>query len=1788
MDATGLGDAATLLDVLRYRAAEASVFRDKIAFTFLENDGERRGSLTFAELDHAARRLAAHIRAHADHGDRVMLVYPPGLDYIIAFFACIYSGVVSVPALPPAHARSIPRLQAMMDDCAPRLALGPNSTIHLLAGMHGGNVRSGEMAWLSTDNLPCSGVQWKKPSLGADDLVFLQYTSGSTGTPKGVMVSHRNSLANVHHAASVYGITAADTFMTWLPPHHDFGLIGGIIFPVVIGCSSVQFSPGAFLRRPGRWLQTMSECRATVTGGPNFAYELCIDRVPDALIPSLDLSCVRVMVNGAERIRYETLSRFASRFSSCGLRAGVLTPSYGLAESTLLVCASASTGRNIDELVPARCFDQDRLIDTAARGSNPSSGGLVLPSVGGLTHGEHQAVVVDLSSGNEAAPGEMGEIWVKGPSVALGYWNRPAHTAEVFHSYLPGDDAMFLRTGDLGFAIDGQLYVAGRIKELMIFNGRNVHPQDVEAIVERTSDDFRANACVAFAEGEGHACEMVIVQEVESHRRLEPQALAMGVRTALVEQLDLFVRTTVILVKAGTLPRTTSGKLQRVHCRELHLSGALPFVWSSGQPPRLLAASVLAERPKAAPQMDTPLLLRLAETWKDVLGLDQVDADASFWDAGGHSVLAMQLLARIESEFGCALTVRDLFEHPTLGEFSGRLQQLVGSGAIRTASGAIPCVRGAASYPLSSAQQRLWFLDQLDPAAGVAYKIPSAVRLRGSLDEWALESALDRIVARHGSLRTSFVVTAEGAAQHVEPEDIGLKLARHDLSGLPLYEQSAEIERLRAEDELRPFDLSVAPLIRAALLKLSADDHVLLLTQHHIISDGWSIGVFTREFDALYSAFCQGLGDPLPPLQIQYVDAAAWQRQRLHSPHLDTQLAYWREQLRDAPALLELPLDRPRPAMQSYAGGSVSFTLPDALVRRLQTLSRAHGATLFMTMVAAWSVMLSRLSGQDDVVIGTPVANRPHPEIEGLIGLFVNTLALRIHVAGELTVSSLLDQVRDAALSAYAHQDVPFERVVEAVQPLRSLGYNPMFQTLLMLDASPGERDLTLHGLDVDSLPITQGTTLVDISLWLTLRGESLSGRLEYATGLFDAETIARWIDHLQTLLWSMVAEPTLPVGRLPMHSPEERLRLVRQFNPVARALAIEPTLAEVFEAQVERSPGAVALQCGDEKISYAELNRRADGVARQLLALGLCADDRIGLHLERGPALVVGALAILKAGGAYVPLDPSYPAERLAHIMADSTPRALLTLETGPASWMGLVKRVRPDDAMQAVVRPSDGPVCLRGTLRPNQLAYVIYTSGSTGIPKGVMIEHRNAVNFVAWARSTFNVYQLSHTLFSTSMNFDLALFELFVPLSVGACVRIVPDLISGAAGLDGCSLINTVPSVMDVALDLADIPASVKAINLAGEPLKRSLAEKLFARTDIEQLDNLYGPTETTTYSTWVQMDRATGFVPHLGQPVFNTQVHVLDAHGEPTPFGVCGEIHIGGAGVARGYLNRAELTAERFVVDPFRSDPQARLYRTGDIGRRMPDGTLEYVGRRDFQVKLRGFRIELGEIEAQLATCEGVRESVVMVSEDNRGEKALLAYLLMEAGVTLLSGSLREQLGRTLPAHMVPLAFIPIAAWPLTRNGKLDRQALRDMAAATSDSATYVEPQGETEQAIAVIWREVFGLERIGRDDDFFDLGGHSMTAVKVALRMSQSLSVDIPMVTLFKHRTIASLSKVVLAARLAAFSSSEVARLSAQLDALSDHDVNQMLMSQDAAAELALLTGLQSEPGIQTRE
>ncbi|WND83244.1 non-ribosomal peptide synthase/polyketide synthase [Lysobacter capsici] len=1692
---------SSLAQLLR-RHAEDAQHSGCIAFRFLA-DGEGAGTaLDYAGLDREVARVAAGLRCVTARGDRVLLLLPPSLDYIVAFLACLHAGLVAVPAYPPGNRRTLPRLRAIFDDCRPAACIVLDDEVRERCVREFGTAAA-SVAWIDPHTLPApaddAGCE-PYPVVESTPAV-LQYTSGSTSAPKGVIVTHGNLMANCAAAVARYGMTRDDVVVSWLPPFHDMGLVGAIAYPLFAGAGCVQFPPAAFMRRPHRWLRALSDHRATLTVAPNFAYALMAERADDPLLRAIRLDSVRVAVNGAERIRPDTLRRFADAYVDRGFAPNALTPAYGLAEATLLVAARLrAPGEPLRTIVlDRRELARGRAIVAAG------DDGIELASVG-TPAGVH-VLIADPLSGLASQDACIGEILVRGPSVAAGYWGQSAGTRE---SFTERDGETWLRTGDLGFVHEGELYVAGRSKELLILGGRNLYPQDIEQTVATVEPAFSADGCAVFALEDEDSGALAIVQEISGASALDSVDLAARIRAALAEAHDLYDLARVVLVRAGHLPRTSSGKVQRGRCRDLLREGAFSAVWEW----RVEQASDAPADPDSL--AEDAVTERVAGIVADVLGAVPEDRHQDLFAFGLDSIQASMLIARLREAFGVDCTPADLFASPTLAGLA-RIVQL----AQRSNGDALPLADRSLPLPLSWSQQRLWFLDRLDAAAGAAYHIAAGVRLRGALDEAALTRALDRIAERHESLRTVFEHGVDGPVQVVRAAT-GLALERQDLQAISAPQREAALAQACREYASAPFDLSMHPPVRALLLRLQTDEHVLVLVQHHIVSDGWSQGVLVRELGALYAAYAQGRPDPLPALPLQYADYAAWQRARLSQADSADQVQAWCEQLRGAPELLALPTDQPRPSLQSYRGGLLSVRLDAGLTRRLHGLARAHGTTLYTVLLAGWSALLSRLSGQDEVVVGSPVANRPRVQLEGLIGFFVNTLALRTRVEGATTVAELLAQVRAASMAAYEHQEVPFERVVEALHPQRSLSHSPVFQTLLSLDNTP-ERTLALPGLKVEAYAVSHGATQFDLSLTLREEGQELSGAIEYASDLFDADTIARWSRWLERLLDGMAQSPDATVSSLALLDEDERSQLL-QASAGPSTEQSPQTLVELFESQVARTPDAVALRSGEAQLSYAQLEAASNRVAHALIELGVVPDTCVGLCAERGIELVVGLLGILKAGGAYVPLDPGYPRERVLQMLEDAAPVAVVSAG-GAAARLGV-------DAV-AVLEVQDTADSARShapnvALRSDHLAYVIYTSGSTGRPKGVAIEHRNTVNLLAWAHSAFAPEELACTVCSTSVNFDLAVFELLVPLTQGGSVVLVEDLLRAGAQLEGATLVNTVPSVLKAVLDAGGLPPSVRAVNLAGEPLKRELVEQVFAQTQAVRVANLYGPTETTTYSTWVSMPRSTGFVPGIGAPIANTRAYVVDEHGELVAPGVVGELWLGGAGVARGYLHRPELTAERFIDDPFVLG--GRVYRTGDLVRRRGDGGLDYLGRNDFQVKLRGYRIELGEIEAALQACPGVRDAVVVARGDAGSERTLVAYW---QGDAIEVSALRSQLQSRLPEYMLPSAFVHVDHWPLTPNGKLDRAALPAPEGDAHARQAYEAPEGEVEQALSQLWTELLGVERVGRHDHFFALGGHSLLAVRLQARVHERLGVELPLREVFAEPTLAGQARRVQA-------------------------------------------------------
>ncbi|HEU5138275.1 MAG TPA: amino acid adenylation domain-containing protein, partial [Steroidobacteraceae bacterium] len=1314
--------------------------------------------------------------------------------------------------------------------------------------------------------------------------------------------------------------------------------------------------------------------------------------------------------------------------------------------------------------------------------------------------------------------GVTGEIYIGGAGVARGYLNRLDLTAERFvkDPFSADESARMYRTGDLGrWRADGNVEFLGRNDHQVKIRGYRVELGEIESQI-RAHEGIQEVAVIAREDTPGD-------KRLVAYYSAAPSIETEKLRAHLKEKLPEYMWPAAF-VKLERLPLTANGKLDRK---------ALPA-------PDMTA---LSTQEYEAPQGE--IEATLANIWKELLNVERVGRRDDFFDLGGHSLLAVQLITRVRAVLGRDLALRDLFMEPTIRQLAPRL-----SDGAQIVLEPIGKADRTAPIPLSHAQQRLWFVDRFE-AAGAAYHIAGALKLDGPLDSRALRSALNAIIQRHEILRTTFVQRDGNPVQVISPA-APFALKEVDLSTHAPAARAATFEEHAAEIATTRFDLSIGPLIRGRLLQYGDQEHVLLIAMHHIVSDGWSLGVLMKELGVLYSAASEGSGDPLPPLAIQYADYAAWQRNGAQREAEHTQLKYWREQLAGMPTLLELPSDRLRPPVQSFRGGSIPFVMDETATARLNELSSQHDVTLFMTLYAGYALLMSRLSGQGDIVIGSPLANRPREEVEPLVGFFVNTLPLRIRVDDDPSVRELLARVKEMTLAAYGHQHVPFEQIVEAVRPPRSLSHSPLYQVSLTWGNTPNSH-FTLPGLKLSRVEVPHDTSQIDLSLILREEDGRIIGNAMYAADLFDRSTVERWMRHLQTVLAEMVKDAAQPVSRVALLGEVDRRALLAEFNSSAVPVSRDLLVHELFEQQVDRDPAAVALSYEGQQLSYAELNRRANQLARYLRERGVRADTLIAICMDRSVEMIVSLLGVLKAGAAYVPLDPAYPEDRLAYLLEDAGAPVLLTLSRMEDELPVCAAQVIAVDRLRPELEQRDDTNLPRTLTEetPGHLAYVIYTSGSTGRPKGVMVEHRNLVNLIDWHCAAFDLRAGDRSSSIAGLGFDATVWEIWTTLCAGATLVLPTSSVAG-------NLDTLLEWWRRQRLDISFLPtpaaefafnrgidnAGLKTLLVGGDQLRyRAPASSPY------RLINNYGLTETTVVATSGHLDAAEA-TAHIGRPIANTNIYILDSHLQPVPIGVVGEIHVGGASVARGYLNRDELTNERFLHDPFSATPAARMYKTGDLGKWRADGNIEFCGRSDHQVKIRGYRVEPGEIEAGLSRHPDVKEAVVVVREDELGEKRLVAYVTY-AGESPSADTLRTHLKSFLPGHMIPAAFVPMSALPMTPNGKVDRAALPAPDSSAYALKPYELPLGATEVALASIWQDLLRLERVGRHDSFFELGGHSLLAVQATSRISQTFQIDASLAEIFDSPSVAAMAEVVVSRQLEQFDPADIARVSAQV-------------------------------------
>ncbi|MGD9851499.1 MAG: amino acid adenylation domain-containing protein [Nitrospirales bacterium] len=1506
------------------------------------------------------------------------------------------------------------------------------------------------------------------------NLAYVIYTSGSTGTPKGVMVTHQAVLNLLLTLQEQVGVDRATTLLAVTSLSFDISVFE-ILGPLIAGGRLVLTSRA--VATDGAALLSLIQSQAiTLMQATPSTWSMLLQS------PPLPLSRPLQILTGGEALTPDLAHHLMTYSPS-------IWNVYGPTETTIW-----STIWKID------------------RSPAPISIGRPL--------GNTTVFLVD-QAGELVPVSVTGEMLIGGMGVARGYFQRPDLTAAKFIpdslSGRPG--SRIYKTGDLArYRPDGLLAYLGRRDHQVKVRGFRIELGEIEAwLIKHPS-----------------VREAIVVCREDTPGDKKIVAYVVPVRGAPVDlttlRADLGTRLPDYMLPSACvildrLPLTPNGKVDRQ---------ALPVPDPSqrtgpltGVPPR------------------NPIEELIADIWRDLLKVEQISVHDNFFELGGHSLLATQVMARLRHLLPTEVSLRTFFDGPTIAQLSGTLKQAEAGPGSHALSPLCP-QECKGPPPLSFAQQRLWFLEQWMPG-NTAYLLPYAWNLTGPLDVSALEASLTALVARHASLRTACSVLDGQPVQVIgQPDSISLFL--EDLSSLPSASREEQVQRAMQNEQLQPFDLSTVPLWRGQLLRLGPEEHVLLLTLHHLITDGWSMRIFFQELSALYQTQITGKQTVLPALPLQYADFSIWQRQWIHGEVLERQISYWRTQLANAPPTLDMPTDFARPSQISYRGGYRTFTLSPALTHKLNVFSRQEGVTLFMSLLAAFQLLLARHTGQWDILVGTPIAGRTHTELEGLIGFFVNTLVLRTRFTGRESFRELVRQVRETCVQAYTHQDLPFEKLVETLQPVRDPSRHPLFQVIFQLHQADSLAELTLENLEVAPIQSKRSTAKFDLSLGLLLRGETLHGTVTFNTELFESETITHLITHYQMLLESLVAAPTHPVCHLPILPEPEKRQLLAEWNPPLSSEPLTHCVHDLFDAQATSSPESIAVVCEDQYLTYSQLTARSNQLAHFLRQQGVKPEVRVGVYLERGVNLIISFLAILKAGGAYVPLDPSTPPDRLRFILENAGVAIVLTSATLQERLTACFALIDAPSTSKPLVidLDNDWAPCLpehalfnQQTVHAENLAYVMYTSGSTGQPKGVSIPHRAIVRliynptYIPWP-SQVTCLQLA------SPSFDAATFEIWACLIHGGKLVLAPHLLPSFDELgrllqeQQISLLWLTAGLFHQLVDWnLKMLSPVHTLLAGGDVLSPLHVQQIAKQLPTCQLVNGYGPTENTTFTCCfsIPTDGHVGETIPIGRPIPQTQIYVLDNHQELMPLTGAGELYIGGLGLARGYQHQPGLTAAQFIPHPFSLVPGARLYRSGDIGRHRKNGTIEFLGRRDHQVKIRGYRIECGEIETVLTMHPAVREVIVLPREDGVGNKRLVAYIVLEGESAPPLSELRDFLGHTLPAYMIPSGFVFLDAFPLTPNGKVNRDklALEDEGSIPEDES-YQAPGNSLEEQLTTVWEAVLGKKPIGITHNFFSLGGESLMAVRLCSEMERLLGKKIPVSLIFHAQTIKQLAHI----------------------------------------------------------
>ena len=1629
-------------------------------------------SLSYCELDRRSNQLAHRLRKMGVAPDVLVALRVERSLDMVVGLFGILKAGGAYVPLDPAYPAD--RIEFMLSDSQAPVLL-TQSKLKATLPNHDIRTLCLDSDWSEIETEPEEPVE---ASASATDLAYVIYTSGSTGRPKGVEISHRAVVNFLCSMRDEPGLSESDRLVAVTTLSFDIAGLE-LYLPLTVGARIILAS--RLTASDGRKLsQLIAETGATVMQATPATWRLLLeaDWPGD---PSFRIFC------GGETFPRDLAERL---LPLCGQ----LWNLYGPTEATIW-----STVYRVET----------------------GSGGI---SIGHpIANTEIQILDEQLRPVQADTPGEL---YIGGDGLARGYLNRPELTAERFIAH-PLDDAYgdkLYRTGDLARFWDaGNLEHLGRVDFQVKVRGFRIELGEIEAALEQQSS----------------VCQAVVMarEDVPGEKRLVGYIVTATGETASARELRNAIGETLpdymvpgILVTLDRFPLTPNGKVDRK---------ALPA--PDNQRPDMGDAYV-APRGK---NEET-----LARIWAEVLRIDSVGVQDNYFDLGGDSLKVAQIATRVRESFEINVPIRAMFEHPTVAGLMTVIEGLEVSDddPVELPIRRVPRDR---PLPLSFAQERVWFIHQLNPE-NLAYNFQSSIRLTGALNVAALERSLDEIVRRHEAYRTTFPTIDGRPTQRIHPHK-PFSLPLVDLSKLPADEREKAWQEWCDVDFQKTFDLRKLPLVEWTLFRFGQSDHVIIHKEHHTVHDGWAFNLFVMELVELYAAFSEGRSSPLPELEVQFADFAAWQHEWTQGAVAAEQLAYWKKRLSSIPPVLQLPTKGPRPVQQSFKGAAPRAEVPIPLVNDLRALSRQEDATLFMTMLGGFVALLHRYTGEPDVAVGTFFANRRLRESESLIGMILNNVVIRVALEKDPTVRELISQVKDVLLESANYQDVPFDRVVEAVQPRRDLSHNPLFQVMFSFHDEPMPERI-LPGLDVKLTPVLSNHSakfdlgVIGIPHSAQVLGlprasenDGLTMVWEHSTDLFELSTINRMIEHYEGLLEAMVQNPDQRISELPLGTKAELDQQLVAWNATDASYPRDRCVHQLIEAQVERTPDAVAVVFGDGKLSYRELETHSNQLAHYLREKGVKPGVLVGISVERSLAMVVALLGIWKAGGSYVPIDPAFPSERQAFMIEDAALSFMVTqqhlkerLGHAPETIICL------DSDQSAIAGESERPLAGVAAL-PDNIAYVIYTSGSTGKPKGVQVPHRAVVNFLTTMAREPGLTATDRLLAVTTLSFDIAGLELFLPLTVGAAVIVASrDVAANGEELaklltdSGATIMQATPTTWRILIDVRWKGIQSFTALCGGEPLPRSLASELLPR--VENLWNMYGPTETTIWSTIQKVSEGEETVP-IGRPIANTQVYVLDAHDNPVPIGVVGELVIGGDSVALGYLHRSELTTERFIDDLFRRGSGRKIYRTGDLARYLPDGSLECLGRSDHQVKVRGFRIELGEIEIALGRHASVKEAVVIVREDAPGDKRLVGYFTSAAGAVPDCNELALHLREGLPDYMVPSAFVELDSFPLTLNDKIDRGALPEPDGVRQSARTDLVVAGsQPEEELVVIWQEILGVEPIGIRDDFFDIGGHSLLAVKLVSEIEVKMGTRVALATLLQNRTIEELARLVAGERV----------------------------------------------------